>query len=90
MYKRAQCLYPHPGQPADREDPQPQLGGGLQKLNNDTSPHVLWQWGEDTYNVDKETMTIAFCFQRFTQYLASSNSNFQLANFLDKTGVQGG
>ena len=28
-------------------------------------------------------------FQRFTQYLASSNSNFQLANFLDKTGVQG-
>ena len=29
------------------------------------------------------------CFQRFTQYLASSNSNFQLANFLDKTGVQG-
>jgi len=28
--------------------------------------------------------------ERFTQYLASSNSNFQLANFLDKTGVQGG
>jgi len=27
--------------------------------------------------------------ERFTQYLASSNSNFQLANFLDKTGVQG-
>ena len=48
VYKRAQCLYPHPGQPADREDPQPQLGGGLQKLNNDTSPHVLWQWGENT------------------------------------------
>ena len=42
-------------------------------------------------HVDKQTMTIvAFCFQRFTQYLASSNSNFQLANFLDKTGVQGG
>jgi hypothetical protein len=27
--------------------------------------------------------------ERFTQYLASSNSNFQLNNFLDKTGVQG-
>jgi len=26
--------------------------------------------------------------ERFTQYLASSNSNFQLSNFLDKTGVQ--
>ena len=30
-----------------------------------------------------------FAFQRFTQYLASSNSNFQLNGFLDKTGVQG-
>lgn len=28
-------------------------------------------------------------FQRFTQYLASSNSNFQLNSFLDKGGVQG-
>ena len=28
-------------------------------------------------------------FQRFTQYLASSNSNFQLSNYLDKSGVQG-
>lgn len=27
--------------------------------------------------------------QRFTQYLASSNSTFQLSNFLDKSGVQG-
>jgi len=27
--------------------------------------------------------------ERFTQYLASSNSNFQLNGFLDKTGVQG-
>jgi len=27
--------------------------------------------------------------ERFTQYLASSNSNFQLSSFLDKTGVQG-
>merc|ERR1711962_1625257 len=27
--------------------------------------------------------------ERFVQYLASSNSNFQLNNFLDKTGVQG-
>ena len=91
VYKRAQRLHPHPGQPADRENPQPQLGGGLQKLNNDTSPHVLRQWGEDTSNcVDKQSMIISSCFQRFTQYLASSNSNFQLANFLDKTGVQGG
>ena len=32
---------------------------------------------------------LAVMFQRFTQYLASSNSNFQLSNFLDKTGVQG-
>ncbi|XP_059473418.1 phosphatidylinositol-binding clathrin assembly protein LAP isoform X5 [Neocloeon triangulifer] len=28
--------------------------------------------------------------ERFTQYLASSNSTFQLSNFLDKSGVQGG
>jgi len=27
--------------------------------------------------------------ERFTQYLASSNSNFQLGNYLDKSGVQG-
>ncbi|PSN51554.1 Phosphatidylinositol-binding clathrin assembly protein LAP [Blattella germanica] len=27
--------------------------------------------------------------ERFTQYLASSNSSFQLSNFLDKSGVQG-
>ena len=27
--------------------------------------------------------------QRFVQYLASTNSNFQLNAFLDKTGVQG-
>ncbi|XP_059083090.1 phosphatidylinositol-binding clathrin assembly protein LAP-like isoform X8 [Tigriopus californicus] len=27
--------------------------------------------------------------ERFTQYLASSNTNFQLSNFLDKSGVQG-
>lgn len=30
-----------------------------------------------------------FYLQRFTQYLASSNSTFQLNNFLDKSGVQG-
>ena len=30
-----------------------------------------------------------FSFQRFTQYLASSNTNFQLSNFMDKGGVQG-
>ena len=28
-------------------------------------------------------------FQRFVQYLASSNTSFQLSNFLDKGGVQG-
>lgn len=28
-------------------------------------------------------------FQRFIQYLASSNSTFNLSNFLDKGGVQG-
>ena len=28
-------------------------------------------------------------FQRFTQYLASSNCTFKLSNFLDKTGVKG-
>lgn len=35
--------------------------------------------------------SIYFCFyfQRFTQYLASSNSSFQLSHFLDKSGVQG-
>lgn len=27
--------------------------------------------------------------ERFTQYLASSNTNFQLSNFMDKGGVQG-
>jgi phosphatidylinositol-binding clathrin assembly protein len=32
---------------------------------------------------------LLFTLQRFTQYLASSNSTFQLSNFLDKTGVQG-
>jgi hypothetical protein len=32
---------------------------------------------------------LVFSLQRFTQYLASSNSTFQLSNFLDKSGVQG-
>ena len=40
---------------------------------------------------------ISFCdgqysiifLQRFIQYLASSNSSFNLSNFLDKSGVQG-
>ena len=27
--------------------------------------------------------------ERFIQYLASSNTNFQLSNFLDKSGVHG-
>lgn len=35
------------------------------------------------------THYIFYYFQRFTQYLASSNSSFQLSNFLDKSGVQG-
>ena len=43
MYKRAQCLYPHPGQPPDREDTQPQLGGGVQEPHHTASPHVLWE-----------------------------------------------
>ncbi|XP_045779607.1 phosphatidylinositol-binding clathrin assembly protein LAP isoform X13 [Maniola jurtina] len=32
---------------------------------------------------------LAYGNERFTQYLASSNSTFQLSNFLDKSGVQG-
>ncbi|XP_047507721.1 phosphatidylinositol-binding clathrin assembly protein LAP isoform X10 [Pieris napi] len=32
---------------------------------------------------------LAYGNERFTQYLASSNSSFQLSNFLDKSGVQG-
>ncbi|XP_028039223.1 phosphatidylinositol-binding clathrin assembly protein LAP isoform X6 [Bombyx mandarina] len=32
---------------------------------------------------------LAYGNERFTQYLASSNSTFQLNNFLDKSGVQG-
>ena len=32
---------------------------------------------------------IIFTLQRFIQYLASSNSSFNLSNFLDKGGVQG-
>jgi hypothetical protein len=40
----------------------------------------------------EDSVTVSFFFfslQRFTQYLASSNSTFQLSNFLDKSGVQG-
>ncbi|XP_026332020.1 phosphatidylinositol-binding clathrin assembly protein LAP isoform X2 [Hyposmocoma kahamanoa] len=33
---------------------------------------------------------LAYGNERFTQYLASSNSTFQLSNFLDKSGVQAG
>ncbi|XP_037962529.2 phosphatidylinositol-binding clathrin assembly protein LAP isoform X2 [Plutella xylostella] len=32
---------------------------------------------------------LAYGNERFTQYLASSNSTFQLSNFLDKSGAQG-
>ncbi|XP_077294754.1 phosphatidylinositol-binding clathrin assembly protein lap isoform X14 [Arctopsyche grandis] len=32
---------------------------------------------------------LAYGNERFTQYLASSNSSFQVSNFLDKSGLQG-
>ncbi|CAB4065392.1 PICALM [Lepeophtheirus salmonis] len=32
---------------------------------------------------------ICYGSQRFVQYLVSSNTNFQLSSFLDKSGVQG-
>ena len=88
MYKWTQCVHPNPRKSADREDTQSQLGSGLQESYYDTSPHVLWKWGTKFvifFIHDAKFLP----FQRFTQYLASSNSNFQLANFLDKTGVQG-
>lgn len=45
-------------------------------VSNRETPHcILLKW--------------LFYLQRFTQYLASSNSTFQLSNFLDKSGVQG-
>ena len=57
--------------------------------------HHLMCYGNEVRNIDltrfRQFMKTdhILLFQRFTQYLASSNSNFQLANFLDKTGVQG-
>jgi hypothetical protein len=47
---------------------------------------------DDVMKSDREDSVRFFFFfslQRFTQYLASSNSTFQLSNFLDKSGVQG-
>ena len=49
---------------------------------------------DDVMKSDREDSVSYFSFlffslQRFTQYLASSNSTFQLSNFLDKSGVQG-
>ena len=41
LYKRAERVYPLPGQPADRADPEPQLGGRLQGPHHHTPHDVL-------------------------------------------------
>lgn len=44
-------------------------------------------WGATLIHL--ATDVVVFPLQRFIQYLASSNSTFNLSNFLDKGGVQG-
>ena len=55
-----------------------------------TTHHLMCYGNEVAISVSKTcNFTFFPVLQRFTQYLASSNSNFQLNGFLDKTGVQG-
>ena len=90
LHQRAERFDPDVGQLADRENAEPELGGGLQGAHHHPPPHVLWQRGINRSSSDACLQVFFnFAFQRFTQYLASSNSNFQLNGFLDKTGVQG-
>ena len=43
LHQRAECVDPDAGQLADRENPEPQLGGRLQGSHHHPPPHVLWQ-----------------------------------------------
>ena len=55
-----------------------------------TTHHLMCYGNEVAISLCKICNVTFFLFlQRFTQYVASSNSNFQLNGFLDKTGVQG-
>uniref|UniRef100_A0A336LYZ0 Cap-specific mRNA (nucleoside-2'-O-)-methyltransferase 1 n=1 Tax=Culicoides sonorensis TaxID=179676 RepID=A0A336LYZ0_CULSO len=57
--------------------------------NTFTNRHI-WLWNEDQSNLDEiNDSGSEEDNQRFIQYLASSNSSFQLNSFLDKGGVQG-
>lgn len=55
--------------------------------------HHLLAYGNEVslswVNFSRCSHLITFIPQRFIQYLASSNSSFNLSNFLDKGGVQG-
>lgn len=43
LHQRAKCVDPDARQLADRENPEPQLGGRLQGSHHHPPPHVLWQ-----------------------------------------------
>ena len=43
LHQRTECVNPDARQFADRENPEPQLGGRLQGTHHHPPPHVLWQ-----------------------------------------------
>ncbi|KAK9743515.1 GAF domain [Popillia japonica] len=61
----------------------PQLANLLIERSQNTNWIVVYKALITVHNL------MCYGNERFTQYLASSNSSFQLSNFLDKSGVQG-
>ena len=50
LHQRAERVDPDVGQLADRENAEPELGGGLQGAHHHPPPHVLWQRGINQIN----------------------------------------
>jgi len=95
LHQRAKRLHTAARQPLDRTLTEHKLDSSFQSSDHCASHDVLWQRG-NYFSVLISPVTCPYTFlkwlfylQRFTQYLASSNSTFQLSNFLDKSGVQG-
>lgn len=105
LYKWTKCINTTLGQSVGRTNTECKLGGRIQIITHRTSSISVWKWGrlimpQPAHHLmilifarfaNKTNFSFSFCDgeQRFMQYLASSNSTFNLSNFLDKGGVQG-
>ena len=70
LHQRAERVDPDVGQLADRENAEPELGGGLQGAHHHPPPHVLWQRGIDQSSSD----TLAWKFSFFLDQIDLSRT----------------